>query len=80
VAQATYTQDTRQLLYFRRALVSFRSRFCAEGRDRFGLHAGKLGYTENPFKTAGKNYYGSMAHFALLAYAANNCFWHGLSV
>ena len=29
MAQATYAQDTRQLLHFRRTLVSFRSRFCA---------------------------------------------------
>ena len=31
MAQATYAQDTRQLLHFRRTLVSFRSRFWAKG-------------------------------------------------
>jgi hypothetical protein len=31
VAQATYAQDTRQLLHFRRTLVSFRLRFWAKG-------------------------------------------------
>ena len=31
MAQATYAQDTRQLLHFRRTLVPFRSRFWAKG-------------------------------------------------
>ena len=31
MAQATYAQDMRQLLHFRRTLVPFRSRFWAKG-------------------------------------------------
>ena len=40
MAQATYAQDKRQLLHFRRTLVSFKSRFCAKGWDRSRLHGG----------------------------------------
>jgi hypothetical protein len=54
VAHATYAQDMRQLLHFRRTLVSFRSRFCAKGWDRSWLHAGKLAYTKNPSKASSK--------------------------
>jgi hypothetical protein len=59
VAQSTYTQDTRQLLHFRCALVSFRSRFCAKGwrpgcmvavyRNPFQIEARKLLSFNGPF-------------------------------
>jgi len=39
VAQATYAQDMRELLHFRRTLVSFRSRFLPHW-DRSRLHSG----------------------------------------
>ena len=42
MAQATYAQDTRQLLLFRSTVVSFRSRFCANDRDWAGLHTASL--------------------------------------
>ena len=48
MAQATYTQDTRQLLHFRRTLVSFRSRFSAKGWGWFR----PPGLYRNPSKTA----------------------------
>ena len=45
MAQANYAQDTRQLLHFRRTLVSFRSRFlrhCDRSRSMVAVYRNPL--------------------------------------